>query len=201
MDLLDDPKLLRAFKAGEPHALEKVYRLYVPWVARLVRTGLNVAGGGRVGLNNQADVEDVLQDVFHKLLSPKGRQNYDGLRPYSGLVRAVTRSSLVDHLRRQRRHPAPTQADEDVLDKALDQAALGQNTLNPDESLLVKQFMETCTAEERRLLTLRFEECVSQRDASDALGLSRQTIRTLETRIRERFEAFVRERGALETPA
>jgi NADH-quinone oxidoreductase subunit H len=63
------------------------------------------------------------------------------------------------------------------------------------ESELVAGFWATLTADERRLLELRFVEGHSQRDAAAALGIGRQRVRTREKLLRAKLLAYLRERG------
>jgi RNA polymerase sigma-70 factor (ECF subfamily) len=60
---------------------------------------------------------------------------------------------------------------------------------------MVAAFVQTLDADDRRLLDVRFVDGLSQRDAAAALGTSRQRLRTIEDRLRDRFRAFLAQRG------
>ena len=135
---------------------------------------------------------------FVRLLSPEARARYDGLRPYGALVRVVARNTLIDHLRKRgrlgaRETPMP---DEDLAPED------GQGPLAPDALLLSAEetrmadaLLASLTEAERMLARTRFEEGLSQRDAADKLGVSRQNLRTLELRLVDKARAFLKERG------
>jgi DNA-binding XRE family transcriptional regulator len=60
---------------------------------------------------------------------------------------------------------------------------------------MADQLRAHLTPEERALAKVRFEDGLSQRDAADVLGISRQAIRTQEMHLMERARAFFRHKG------
>jgi len=198
-DLSEDRAWLTGFRAGEAAALERVFRTYAPLVFQSIRGGASLANGTRVYMNNADEEDDVVQDTFIRLLSPQARARYDGLRPYGALVRTVARNALVDHLRKRGRlqdREKPMLAD--------DVAAAPEDTpghaplaalLSKEEGEVADALMASFSDEERRLAGVRFEQGLSQRDAAEALGISRQTIRTLEGRLMQKARDFLKGRG------
>ena len=96
MDLCQDRALLRAWRAGEAPALERVFHMYLPLVVGIVRKRRR----GIPGMDAAAE-DDVAQEVMVKLLGPHMRERYDGIRPFAALVVVVTRNTLTDHVRRR----------------------------------------------------------------------------------------------------
>src|SRR5688572_7223832 len=103
MDLSEDRAWLDAFRAGEAVALERVFRTYARYVCAIVR---------RAGITDEAAQDDLLHDVFVRVLSAEMRNRYDGLRPYASFLAGVVRNVVADHHRKGRRETEPL--DEEV---------------------------------------------------------------------------------------
>jgi len=184
------PDLLRGFRTGDRAALETVYRTYVDRVTNIVRFGFKTPGGDTrvAGLRvDAAETADLVQEIFVKAFGARGRDGFDGLRDYGPYLYAIARNVLADWGRRAGRE-LPTEMSK--LQQAGDQAWV------PDEDdvgpwadagtiALVRRYLEGLDGELRRIHRARFVTGLSQRDAADQLGIGRQTLRTLEGRLRD----------------
>jgi RNA polymerase sigma factor (sigma-70 family) len=187
-----DPTLLRAFRAGEPDALELVYWEYVGKVEALLRSGFEVRGRGvrvKGACRDPEELADLVQEVFARAFSEKARRGYDGFREYGPYLYAIARNALVDWARTGGREiPAEWRA----LEAAIDMAPVSLDTVpwaDPLTMQVVDDYVRGLPRDLRELHRLRHEECMSQERAAEALGVSRQTLRTLERRLRERLAA------------
>ena len=108
LDLCEDRAWLDGYRRGEEPALERVYRAYAPLVFRVIRRGRFAARGPF--LNQAAEEEDAVQEVFLQVLSRATRARYDGVRPFANLVVVITRNVVAGRLRKQGR------GKEDVVD-------------------------------------------------------------------------------------
>ena len=106
-----DAGLLRAFRKGDPDALEAVYRQHVGEVESWLRRALL-----RVGRLTPADLGDLVQDVFLRAFSDAARASYDGLREYPPFLMTIARNLFVDWARRAGREIPGS----DFLDDALE---------------------------------------------------------------------------------
>jgi RNA polymerase sigma-70 factor (ECF subfamily) len=194
---MQDRSWLDAFRRGERAALERVFRSYAPLVTWALRRGMSGTGGGaRVFLTDRGLEDDLLQEVFLRLLTPAARDRYDGLRPFSALVYTVTRNALIDHMRKN--------AGRDRVTDPLDQdVTTAQNwrpgapipdevALSQEEQRGVAGFIAGLHDQERHYFALRYQQGASQQQAADGMGISRQTVRTLERRIHDQVRAFLR---------
>jgi RNA polymerase sigma-70 factor, ECF subfamily len=188
-------QLFRRFQEGDREALEQVYRAYVDKIANVVRFGFRLpAAVGRVpGLGFQADeVADVVQEVFAKSFSASARAAYDGVRDYGPYLYAIARNAIADRARRTRRElPTPWQE----LERARE-GELEPNDEQPpwaDEVTIaaVRDYLGTLDDSLKRLHQVRYVEGLPQREAAERLGISRQTLRTLEQKLREGLRAKV----------
>lgn len=196
VDLCEDRAWLTGYRNGDPAALERVFRAYAPLVFHVLRSGAR-AGNGRGYLSKAADEDDVAQETFIRLFSEANRRRYDGIRPFGALVRVVARSALLDFLRRRdKMAPVAWQQDAEPGPHALDQWMPGtplpdQVAVTAQEQELSRAFLDALPAEDRQLLQLRFEQGLTQQQAAEQLGVSRQNLRTLEARLRLKIKEFL----------
>lgn len=120
-------------------------------------------------LRRQADVDDVMQDVFLRMQRGLGGLRDDEL--FGPWVHRVAASAVVDHLRREARHPVassdglveePCAVDDD------DEVELARRDL----ASALAPFVAMLPTPYREALTLTELEGMTQREAADMLGLS-----------------------------
>lgn len=196
-DLCQDRAWLQGYRNGDQAALERVFRAYAPLVFHVLRHGVNTGASGRVYLGDAHQEDDVVQDTFIRLFSPATRARYDGLRPFGALVRVVARSALLDHLRKRRREALHVSDEMEDVDARV-AADWTPGTPLPDQAALSAQeqqgartFLEALPEEDRDLLRLRFEQGLTQQQAAEKLGISRQNLRTLEEKLRRKIMDFL----------
>jgi RNA polymerase sigma-70 factor (ECF subfamily) len=182
-----DAGLLRAFRKGDPDALETVYRQHVGEVESWLRRALL-----RVGRLTPADLGDLVQDVFLRAFSDPARASYDGLREYPPFLMTIARNLFVDWARRAGREIPGS----DFLDDALEKDRTDEADAPPFEPAVVavvSAYLASLPEELRRVHHQRFVLATPQRQAAEALGISRQSLRTLEKKLmaglRERLRA------------
>jgi RNA polymerase sigma-70 factor (ECF subfamily) len=181
------PELLRRFRAGDPAALETVYRTYVDRVGGILRFGFRVASTGAVvsGVTGDAhDTADLVQEVFVKAFAPAARLAYDGLRDYAPFLYAIARNVAVDWARRRGREVLTGWAE---LERAEELAPHDHEPPWADEGTMtvVNRYIDRLDDELRRVHEVRYRDGLSQRDAAQELGIGRQRLRTLEARLRD----------------
>jgi RNA polymerase sigma-70 factor (ECF subfamily) len=194
------PDLLRGFRAGERPALEIVYRANVDKVTSIIRFGFQPRDGqGTVpGLRvNAAETADLVQEVFAKAFTEPARRSFDGLREYGPYLYAIARNVLADWGRRVGRE-LPTEQRR-LQQEVEDSWVPGDDELLPwadaDTIALVSRYLDGLDDDLRRVHRARFVEGLSQRDAADRLGMGRQTLRTLEGRLRDGLRRALERRG------
>ena len=173
-----DLALQRAFRRGDHDALEAVYRQYVGDVERFVRRTL-----GRMGRFAPSDLADIVQDVFVKAFARAARESYDGERAYGPFLLTITRNVVIDWARRSGREIPGS----DALAGTLEQAAAGEPEESPPFAAALvaatNAYVEKLPEDLRGVHRQRFVLGLPQRQAADALGISRQTLRTLEKKL------------------
>jgi RNA polymerase sigma-70 factor, ECF subfamily len=189
--------LLRAFRRGDPDALEVLYLAHVREVETFIRGALL-----RSGRLTAADLADLVQDVFLRAFSDGARASYDGLRPYPPFLITVARNLFIDWARRTGRELPRS----DILDGPLAgegaggaaNSAAGTAETEPFDPAVVAiadAYVQGLPEELRRIHHQRFVLGSPQRQAAEALGISRQTLRTLEKRLIVGLRRRLREAG------
>lgn len=190
-DLSQDRELLRAFRDGDPAALQRVYFDHARGLERRLRAGL-VRGNVRMPALSDADVRDVLQEVFIRAFSAQSRRRYDGLRPFETWLRTIARNLLIDRARKK----GLPRAEAEALDFVADEHAnTEQNLLDAELRAATAKYVASLDPEQRRFVELRFEQERSQDDVARTMDLTRRRIRTLEKRVHAGLRAFLEERG------
>jgi RNA polymerase sigma-70 factor (ECF subfamily) len=194
---------LRGFRAGDPAALREVYRAHADDVARLLRFGFSFESAGRahrfVGYDSAFELQDALHETFRRAFEPGARTGYDGVRPYAPYLRTIARNVVLRAFRAQRQlFPIADGGpdDEGAVVLADTEPSPEHAALKSELDAIVREFLEQLPEDDRRLLTVRFVEGLSQRDAAEALGLGRQQVRSREARLRAALLAHLRARDA-----
>ncbi|MFC1610790.1 RNA polymerase sigma factor [Myxococcota bacterium] len=191
--LREDRALLEAFRAGDAHALEKVYWHYVDTITDVVRRGVVLSRGGQVSGVPAHEVADLVQDTFVRAFAPRARTAYDGLRDYRPYLLTICRNLLVDWARKQGR--------EIPEDHSLEEPASPNGEPEPwaDPAIMaiVDAYVATLEPPLSEVYEQRFRQGKSQAAAAGALKLGRQRLRTFEKQIRQGLFASLSQKGVV----
>jgi len=170
---LSDAALVRLVAERRPEALAELYDRFAPTLLALAR---------RV-LDNHADAEEVLQEVFVQVWNRGER--YDPARSsVSTWLVLIARSRAIDRLRSrkvvERTHEATAQA-------AVDASGVGEphtspealeNVFNQERHERVRREMATLPAEQRQVLEMAFYQGLTQSEIAAKAGLPLGTVKT-----------------------
>ena len=180
-----DRVLLDGFRRGEREALQNIYCRYVGVVEDRVRAVL-----GRIGRLAAPDLADLVQDTFLQAFSDRARAQYDGERDYGPFLVTIARNVVIDWLRRSGREvPTP-----DVLDCFAEEPVIDSDPTLFDSALLAntEAYIRDLTPELRAIHHVRFVLGLPQRQAAAAIGISRQSLRTLEKKLLNDFRRHLK---------
>ena len=184
-----------AFRRGDREATEKVYLDHIDVVERYVRTALF-----RAGKLSPANLADVVQDVFTKAFSRSARESYDGSREYAPFLMTIAHHALVDWLRKCGRE-LPEGDLEMHFAPALSSAWVAENeTYGPELLAAVSSYVESLPAPLRAVHEQRFIAAEPQKRAAEALGISRQNLRTLERKLVDGLRRAIRRAKLVDEP-
>lgn len=195
-------ELLSGFRTGDRAALTTVYRMHAEQVALLLRHGFSFESGGQrhrfAGYGSGFELQDALHETFRRAFEPRAREGYDGIRPYGPYVTTIARNLVLRSFRdREVLFPLETDAAPGgPMLAAVDVGPTPEREVHDHQVReLVAGFLATLSADERRMIELRFVEGLSQRDAAELLGIGRQRVRTREQALRGKLLAYLREHG------
>lgn len=176
LDRFDVARLHRA----EPAAWREFVGLAAPPLRHLLRRTLAPAG-------READVPDVLQDVFAKLCRDDCRRlrDFDAARGrLSSWLYAIAAHTAVDHLRKNRRAPEPLAAAPAETLQAPAGPAPGAGAKLPLPADVVSPQQEL-------ILRLAYEDGLDVAEIAAALRLEEQTVRSQRHKALARLREFL----------
>ena len=184
-DLVSDRRLLDAFKRGDKAVLEALYRENVEKVAAIIRNGAFAGHGVRLGGAPRREWLDLVHDTFRLAFEEKTRTGYDGLRPFEGYLYGIARNVLATYWRKNGREIVA-----DTSEHTL--PAPEEELVSEAELAQVRAFIVTLTPPLSHLHDARYVRGLSQDAAATDLGLSRQRVRTLETKLKDALRSFLK---------
>lgn len=196
----NDRSLLDRFRRGERAALAAVFEHYVDDVATLARRGFTIESSGHVyvrGATRDGEFE-LVQETFAKAFAEKARLAYDGLSPYRPYLLRITKNLMIDRYRAEMKEARGVSLDSAELD-ALEPAAAPPPDLDFQKlAAATAEYLATLGADERRFVTLRFDDGESQDRVAETLGWTRRKVRTLERDVQQGLRSWLKQRGFLD---
>ena len=204
-ELHEDRALLQAFREGDPKTLGQLYQRFAPVLGRFIAGGFSTTSDGRairIQVDDPNERMEIVQETFARAFTERSRLAYDGYRPYGPYLVRICRNLVIDHVRARRRHARVFVPDEPIgdepdaptrIDMASDVSVAdhlktgGAAQVDASRRELAREldaFLKTLGSKEREMLRLYYEDDSSQRDAARAMGLTRNQIRTLVSRVR-----------------
>ena len=162
--------LVRRAQRREPEAFGQLYEEHFDRIYRYVL----------IRVRNQADAEDITQQVFLKALESIGSYRWRGM-PFASWLFRIAHNLVVDHWKKMSRQKveavAPEVIDELAGGSSGDPAALTE--LNFD----VKQLAVACeqlTDGQREIISLRFAGGLSVAESAKVMGKSEGAVKVLQ---------------------
>jgi RNA polymerase sigma factor (sigma-70 family) len=170
---------VQGFRVGRPDVLEHVYRTHVDHVKRIVGRGFWLRGNCRLQGVAPPEVPDLVQEVFVRAFRDSARQSYDCRREYAPFLAAIARNLVTDWVRRRRTEFA-------LPDDLAEPRAEDPQLRARNEALLqvVERYVTSLPVGLRCVFEQRYVLGRSQTAAASALSLTRQRLRTKESKLR-----------------
>ncbi|TKJ37356.1 MAG: hypothetical protein CEE38_07585 [Planctomycetes bacterium B3_Pla] len=161
---MEDRLLIRRFNAGDMDALRRIYEKYKP----------NLLGVAGSLLNDPANIEDVLHDVFVRFASQAGRFRLSGsLKGYL----AVCTANRARNINRASGHAFPEQLNEIETDQS--------DVLDPSEALrykerhrIVTEALAELREDQRQVIALHVLGSLRFREIARQTGVSINTVQS-----------------------
>jgi RNA polymerase sigma-70 factor (ECF subfamily) len=174
------PEFVQGFRSGDRDVLERIYVAYVDEVAGIVRACLarTMAGGWA------AEMEDLVHEVFARAFSGNARRSFEGTAEYGAYLGGIARNLVATWARRRRREPVNRHPDADPHVPQPEPDSEPQ-WADAETMTAVERYLRELPVELRQVHEQRYVKCLSQEAVCQALGLSRQQLRTREKHLRE----------------
>jgi RNA polymerase sigma-70 factor (ECF subfamily) len=162
------------FQGGDEEAFQDLFNRYAP---RVINFACRF-------LHSQAEAEDIAQEVFLRVY--KGRERFDGAKPFRPWLFAITSRLISNRLRDNKRHPhiplePVTNEDETAAILPIPETALRPDqVMDQQEKIQAVQAALRALPENQRTVVLlaRFEE-MSYDEIAQATDLSVASVKSL----------------------
>jgi RNA polymerase sigma-70 factor (ECF subfamily) len=161
--------LVRRAQRREPEAFGQLYEEHFDRIYRYIM----------LRVRNQADAEDITQQVFLKALENIGSYRWRGM-PFASWLFRIAHNLVVDYWKKKSREKVAAVAPEEIDEMAAspyDPAALAE--LNFD----MKQLAAACdrlTEGQREIISLRFAGGLSVAESAKVMGKSEGAVKVLQ---------------------
>jgi RNA polymerase sigma-70 factor (ECF subfamily) len=161
--------LVRRAQRREPEAFGQLYEEHFDRIYRYVI----------LRVRNQAEAEDITQQVFLKALENIGSYRWRGM-PFASWLFRIAHNLVVDHWKKKSREKVAAVAPEEIDEMAAspnDPAALAELSFD------IKQLAAACeqlTDGQREIVSLRFAGGLSVAEAAKVMGKSEGAVKVLQ---------------------
>ncbi len=152
---------------GDKNAFASLYDLHVDRIYRHVR----------YRVYNQAEAEDITQDVFLRAWKAIGRYQQTGA-PFACWLTKIADNLIINHQKRCKK-VVPLEVAEDVPDK---DPSLEQQTEAALNKVQVKEAICTLKGEKQRVITMRFIDGLEYSEIAKALHKTEGAVRVIQHR-------------------
>jgi RNA polymerase sigma-70 factor (ECF subfamily) len=172
-------QVVEAAQAGDLDAIGQLYDIHINQVYRysLARLG------------NVQDAEDVVSEIFYKMLN--GLPNYQWRKvPFAAWLMRIAHNEVVSFTRRNGRRANDTELPEDILDRGNhnDPAESAERQLALED---LRKAVELLPEAQREVIILRFASGLSVADTAKALGKQENNVKVLQHKGMQRLQVLM----------
>lgn len=179
VEITNMENLIDLAKQGNQEAFSTFYKEYVTPVYRYVY----------FRVRNQADAEDITQDVFVKTYQHLDRYSYNGTTPLAYLI-TIARNTLTDHWRKKK----TSHLNEDWAMSIADTENLEATTSIKYDAHHVQKKLKLLPEDQQDVIIMKFMNDLSNKEISQALEKTETSVRQLQSRglksLRELLNAY-----------
>jgi RNA polymerase sigma-70 factor, ECF subfamily len=171
----NDIELWQKVQQSDTAAYELLYRRYMRVLYAAIYKWIE----------NQAEAEDILQDVF---LDVWERRNNISLRgEVFNYLYAVTRNKVFDHIRRQKLSERQLQLWSEIIEEQVDHLRSDEVNAESFDEFIAGEF-EQLPPQMKKVYELRFRQKISIQDIADQMEISPYTVKNHLKKIRQRLQ-------------
>jgi len=161
-----EESLVRRAQQGEPEAFAQLYEAHFDKMHRYIV----------LRVRNQADAEDLTQQVFLKALESIGSYRWRGM-PFSSWLFRIAHNQVVDHFRKRRKEKRTLPLDEARTVSGADPALLAEQRLRLEQLAVAYQQL---TEAQREVISLRLAGGLSVAETAKVMGKSEGAVKVLQ---------------------
>jgi RNA polymerase sigma-70 factor (ECF subfamily) len=172
-------QVVEAAQAGD---LEAVGSLYDAHINQVYRYAL-------ARLGNVQDAEDVVSEIFYKMLN--GLPHYQWRKvPFAAWLMRIAHNEVVSFTRRNGRHASDTELPEEILDRGRnnDPAENAERQLALED---LRKAVLLLPEAQREVIILRFASGLSVADTAKALGKQENNVKVLQHKGMQRLQVLM----------
>jgi len=172
-------QVIEAAQTGDLDAIGQLYDAHINQVYRysLARLG------------NVQDAEDVVSEIFYKMLN--GLPNYQWRKvPFAAWLMRIAHNEVVSFTRRNGRRANDTELPDDILDRGNhnDPAESAERQLALED---LRKAVELLPEAQREVIILRFASGLSVADTAKALGKQENNVKVLQHKGMQRLQVLM----------
>ncbi|HLG11822.1 MAG TPA: sigma-70 family RNA polymerase sigma factor [Dehalococcoidia bacterium] len=172
-------QIVQAAQAGDLESIGQLYDIHINQVYRysLARLG------------NVQDAEDVVSEIFYKMLN--GLPNYQWRKvPFAAWLMRIAHNEVVSFTRRNGRRANDTELPEEILDRGnhSDPAENAERQLALED---LRKAVELLPEAQREVIILRFASGLSVADTAKALGKQENNVKVLQHKGMQRLQVLM----------
>ncbi|MBU1113049.1 MAG: sigma-70 family RNA polymerase sigma factor [Candidatus Omnitrophica bacterium] len=170
---------------------KKAWGIFIDKYSKLVYWAIQRCLGLSNFKSNQADIDDIFQEVFLSILKDRKLTQVKDPKSLSGWVARVASSRSIDFIRQK------INCREDLV---LDKIVFRNDTLEPDFFIrdsadLVKEIIDSLPDKERKIISLNLLEGKTHKEIAADLAIPLNTVSTIISRTKEKVKQALQNRG------
>ncbi len=172
-------QIVQAAQAGDLEAIGELYDAHINQVYRYALARLG----------NIQDAEDVVSEIFYKMLN--GLPNYQWRKvPFAAWLMRISHNEVVSFTRRNGRRANDTELPEEILDRGNrnDPAENAERQLALED---LRKAVELLPEAQREVIILRFASGLSVADTAKALGKQENNVKVLQHKGMQRLQVLM----------
>ncbi|HWC29507.1 MAG TPA: sigma-70 family RNA polymerase sigma factor [Dehalococcoidia bacterium] len=172
-------QIVQAAQAGDLEAIGQLYDVHINQVYRYALARLG----------NVQDAEDVVSEIFYKMLN--GLPNYQWRKvPFAAWLMRIAHNEVVSFTRRNGRRANDTELPEEILDRSnhVDPAENAERQLALED---LRKAVELLPEAQREVIILRFASGLSVADTAKALGKQENNVKVLQHKGMQRLQVLM----------
>lgn len=166
MSIIEEKDVVSRAIRGDGEAFSQLYEEYFDKIYRYIY----------LRLGNQAEVEDLTQEVFVKALQAIGSYKWRDL-PFASWLFRIARNHMIDHLRKESKVEKIAWDDNMARVEEPNPALVAEQRLEIEE---LRENMEKLSPAQRAVISLRFGGGLSVAEVAKVLGKSPGTVKALQ---------------------